>query len=47
MVQAKPPTQMICYDVRGLTAREYHQIFGHLPPLPDNAFCSGWFSPLL
>ena len=40
--------QVYCYEAGVITEAEYHQMFGHdLPPLPDVAFCSGWFSPLL
>jgi len=42
------PMQVYCYEAGVITEAEYHQMFGHdLPPLPDVAFCSGWFSPLL
>ena len=40
--------QVYCYETAVLSEQEYHRMFGHdLPPLPDVAFCSGWFSPLL
>ena len=37
------------YSVGVLTKHDYHRQFGHrhLPPLPDTAFCSGWYSSLL
>jgi hypothetical protein len=41
-------TEAVC-KAAVLTEHDYHRRFGHrhLPPLPDAAFCSGWFSPLL
>ena len=30
-----------------LSEAAYFRNFGHLPPLPDAAFCSGWRSPLI
>jgi hypothetical protein len=42
------PMQVYCYECAVLSEAEYHRIFGpSLPPLPDAAFCSGWFSPLI
>jgi len=40
------------YKVGVLTERDYLRMYGPtgrrpVPPLPDNAFCSGWRSPLL
>jgi hypothetical protein len=39
-------TEAVC-KAGVLTEEAFHREFGSLPPLPDAAFCSGWFSPLL
>ena len=43
------PMQVYCYETAELSGAKYHRIFDHydLPPLPDDAFSDGWFSPLI
>jgi hypothetical protein len=40
-------TQLICDDIGVLTEAAYRKRFGDVPPLPPEAFRSGWRSPLV
>jgi hypothetical protein len=45
------PSELV-YNIGVLTQRDYLHMYGPVsrrpvPPLPDTAFCDGWFSPLL